>query len=221
MHTNMRTHITSHTVSPVPSNYLIFYVRTLFYSKFDYKLCRMNATMSDCLVNCHENRRSMVATVTPSDTHPSSISHYDPSISPDTYTLVETHNTSDLRHSSRACQAPPHHWNFKIQHASSSSFRTHYPLQRYLSYSRSSNSYHSLLTNTSLLLDPAIYEQAWHNPQWVSAMDFEIKGLQDNEPWSIVLVPPNQWPIECKWVFKIKYHADGIIECHKAWLFIE
>ncbi|KAL5724899.1 hypothetical protein ACHQM5_008106 [Ranunculus cassubicifolius] len=47
-------------------------------------------------------------------------------------------------------------------------------------------------------------------------MEVEIAALERNHTWCLVSLPSNQKPIGCKWVFKIKYHADGSIERHKA-----
>lgn len=47
-------------------------------------------------------------------------------------------------------------------------------------------------------------------------MKSEIQALEDNNTWSMVTLPPGQQPIGCKWVFKIKYNADGSIERYKA-----
>lgn len=47
-------------------------------------------------------------------------------------------------------------------------------------------------------------------------MNSEIQALEDNHTWSMVPLPPGHRPIGCKWVYKIKYHADGSIERYKA-----
>ncbi|XP_004293019.1 PREDICTED: L-type lectin-domain containing receptor kinase IX.1-like [Fragaria vesca subsp. vesca] len=93
---------------------------------------------------------------------------------------------------------------------------TRYPLQRYISYSGLSSNYRSFVNNISQLVEPANYEQASRDPQWVAAMNTEIQALEDNGTWSMVPLPLGQRPIGCKWVFKIKYHSDGTIERYKA-----
>lgn len=37
-----------------------------------------------------------------------------------------------------------------------------------------------------------------------------------SKTWSIVYLPPRKRPIDCKWVYKIKFNADGSIERYKA-----
>ena len=51
---------------------------------------------------------------------------------------------------------------------------------------------------------------------WVEAMQREIVALQSNETWELVDPPPDASIIGCKWVFKLKYKADGTLERHKA-----
>ena len=34
--------------------------------------------------------------------------------------------------------------------------------------------------------------------------------------WKLVDLPPNVKPIGCRWIYKIKYHADGSIEIYKS-----
>lgn len=133
-------------------------------------------------------------------------------------------NLPDLRRSSRPSRPPSHLRDFQTYHAAVlepdvSSFPpsgTRYPLQRYVSYSGLSDNYRSFVHNISRLVEPATYEQARHDPNWVAAMSSEIQALEDNKTWSMVPLPLGQRPIGCKWVFKIKYHADGTIERHKA-----
>jgi hypothetical protein len=86
-------------------------------------------------------------------------------------------------------------------------------LQRYVSYSGLSDIYRTFVNNISLLVEPTTYEQACHGPNWVAAMNSEIQALEENKTWSMVPLPLGQRPIgcNCKWVFKIKYHADGTI----------
>lgn len=47
-------------------------------------------------------------------------------------------------------------------------------------------------------------------------MGAEIAALEANNTWAITSLPPNKHHIGCKWVYRIKYRADGSIERYKA-----
>lgn len=47
---------------------------------------------------------------------------------------------------------------------------------------------------------------------------FEFDALQQNGTWSLVPVKPHMNIIGGKWVYKLKYRADGSIERYKAHL---
>lgn len=47
-------------------------------------------------------------------------------------------------------------------------------------------------------------------------MKDEIKALEDNETWTLVLLSNGKRPIECKCVYKVKYIFDGSLERYKA-----
>jgi hypothetical protein len=53
-------------------------------------------------------------------------------------------------------------------------------------------------------------------PHWREAMEKEFLALQDNGTWNLVPLVPGMNLIDSKWVFKVKLHADGSIECYKA-----
>ncbi|RVW13591.1 hypothetical protein CK203_091908 [Vitis vinifera] len=40
--------------------------------------------------------------------------------------------------------------------------------------------------------------------------------LEINGTWSILSLPPGKHPVGCKWVYKIKFRADGTVKQHKA-----
>jgi hypothetical protein len=44
----------------------------------------------------------------------------------------------------------------------------------------------------------------------------ELTALLKNHTWDFVKLPSHKKAIGCKWVFKLKLHADGTIERHKA-----
>lgn len=46
-------------------------------------------------------------------------------------------------------------------------------------------------------------------------MENELQALAITHTWDIVDFPHGKKPIGCKWVFKIKFKADGSIERYK------
>lgn len=47
-------------------------------------------------------------------------------------------------------------------------------------------------------------------------MKQEISALKDNGTWTVMQLPPSKKAIGCRWVFKIKYKADGQVDRFKA-----
>jgi len=46
----------------------------------------------------------------------------------------------------------------------------------------------------------------------------EIVALEENNTWIVTDLPPGKHPIGCKWVYNVKYKANGSIERYKACL---
>lgn len=63
---------------------------------------------------------------------------------------------------------------------------------------------------------PKGFKSASKHPHWCHAMSEEIQALHHNHTWTLVPRPPNTNVVGSKWVFRIKYHADGTIDRHKA-----
>jgi histone deacetylase 1/2 len=66
--------------------------------------------------------------------------------------------------------------------------------------------------------EPRSVEEVLTSKHWKKAMDLEYDALMKNKTWH--LVPPRKGinVIDCKWVFKIKYKADGSLDKYKGWL---
>ena len=47
-------------------------------------------------------------------------------------------------------------------------------------------------------------------------MEAEMEALKKNGTWEKCTLPPGKKPVGCKWVFTIKYKADGSVERYKA-----
>jgi hypothetical protein len=50
------------------------------------------------------------------------------------------------------------------------------------------------------------------HPGWCKAMSDELLALEQNNTWIVIDLPPGQSTIDCKYVYKTKFHADGTIE---------
>jgi hypothetical protein len=56
-------------------------------------------------------------------------------------------------------------------------------------------------------------EQAWRD-----TMAEEIKSIEDNNTWCLIMLLPSHRPIGLKWVYKVKKGSEGEIVKHKAHL---
>ncbi|KAL6347334.1 hypothetical protein AAG906_016787 [Vitis piasezkii] len=77
----------------------------------------------------------------------------------------------------------------------------------------SSSAFISIISST---FEPKTYKQAVSIPHWQTAMTDEIKALEHNKTWDLAILPPNKTAIGCKWVYRVKFKADGSVERYKA-----
>ncbi|RVW82043.1 Retrovirus-related Pol polyprotein from transposon TNT 1-94 [Vitis vinifera] len=52
--------------------------------------------------------------------------------------------------------------------------------------------------------------------EWKDAMREEMSALEKNKTWEIVERPKGKNIVDCKWIFTLKYKANGSLERHKA-----
>ncbi|RVX09768.1 Retrovirus-related Pol polyprotein from transposon TNT 1-94 [Vitis vinifera] len=50
------------------------------------------------------------------------------------------------------------------------------------------------------------------------AMKEELDALTKNHTWDLITLPPGQYVVGCKWIYKIKTRSDGSVERYKAHL---
>jgi len=67
-------------------------------------------------------------------------------------------------------------------------------------------------------VEPHTYEETVKNPNWIEAMNKEIRALLENKTWHLTELPPDKTPIGCKRIYKTKYKLSGLIEKYKAQL---
>ncbi|XP_062099863.1 uncharacterized protein LOC133805717 [Humulus lupulus] len=69
-------------------------------------------------------------------------------------------------------------------------------------------------------IEPRSFKEAMQDEGWHEAMQKEIAALEANGTWEMTVLPPHKKALGSKWVYKIKYHADGQVECLKARLIV-
>ncbi|GKE21954.1 ribonuclease H-like domain-containing protein [Tanacetum coccineum] len=57
---------------------------------------------------------------------------------------------------------------------------------------------------------------AFNDPNWQHAMNEEYSTLIKINTWTLVPQPPDSNIVRCMWLFRHKYHADGILSRYKA-----
>lgn len=97
---------------------------------------------------------------------------------------------------------------------------TPYPLDNSLSSEQFSTNYQAFLGIIMSAVEPRSYAKAILDEKWRFAVTHEIDSLEDQGTWTFEALPPGKKAPGCKWVFKIKFRADGTIEQYKARLVV-
>ncbi|XP_074271100.1 uncharacterized protein LOC141595025 [Silene latifolia] len=97
---------------------------------------------------------------------------------------------------------------------------TPFPISHYLTYDKFSTKHKAFLTAVTKHHEPSFFKDAIQVPEWRDAMKQELGALEKNQTWTLEPLPPNKKAIGSKWVYKIKYNADGTIERYKARLIV-
>ncbi|KAH9656598.1 retrovirus-related pol polyprotein from transposon RE1 [Citrus sinensis] len=96
------------------------------------------------------------------------------------------------------------------------SSRVKYPMSHFVSNHRLSESNQSFVNQLSVVSIPNSVQEALKDSKWKVAMNDEMRSLQKNQTWELVDLPPGKKPVGCRWIYTIKYKADGSIERYKA-----
>ncbi|KAL0298583.1 UNVERIFIED_CONTAM: hypothetical protein Sradi_6518100 [Sesamum radiatum] len=91
-----------------------------------------------------------------------------------------------------------------------------HPLAHSLSYHYLSPNYRAISASLSCVSIPNTYCEALRHPPWKMAMDEEMSALISRETWEPVDPSPNADVVSCRWVFTLKFRADGTLERYKA-----
>jgi hypothetical protein len=125
----------------------------------------------------------------------------EPVIAPDTHELSSTSQDTDdlpiaLRKQTRSC--------------------TLHPISKFVAYDTLSSKFKAFVSNLDSTEIPRNIQEALGSPKWRKAVMDEMKALETNETWDVMELPRGKRPVGCKWVFNVKYKADGTIERYKA-----
>lgn len=147
----------------------------------------------------------------PAISHPESVTTELTKLLPSSYT----------RRTSTRYFKPPICLKDYLTKGSKSNFAYLYPIFDHVSYATLSPPYCVALTACSSVYEPTFFTQDFMDPKCIEAMKSEIIALEDNNTWTIVDLPLGKHLIGCKWVFKVKYLASGVVERYNARLVVK
>lgn len=89
---------------------------------------------------------------------------------------------------------------------------TPYPIAHYVNCEKFSPRHRVFLAALTANKEPSSYAQALKDGRWREAMKKEINALENNGTWTVEDLPPGKRAIGSKWVYKVKYNSDGLVE---------
>ncbi|XP_049934544.1 retrovirus-related Pol polyprotein from transposon RE1 isoform X1 [Nymphaea colorata] len=93
---------------------------------------------------------------------------------------------------------------------------TLHPISGHLSMDRLTPMYRQFVKGLSAIALPQNPMDALSDPKWAAAMQEEMDALQSRGTWTLVTPSVDAAIVGCRWVFTIKYRADGSIDRYKA-----
>ena len=167
----------------------------------------------------HESKFLFHNTPLPSVTHdifsgcilPTLVSSSSPKISISSTSPSLQVDSTHIRH-------PPYLQDYHCYSTIVESSSTSHLLSQVLSYHKLSSTHTTFVCALSSHVEPASYAHAIDILEWQIAMADELRALKSNKTWFVVSLLHGKHPVGCKWVYKIKYLADGSINCYKAHL---
>lgn len=90
----------------------------------------------------------------------------------------------------------------------------------FIDSSKFSSRYKSFLAAVTSEEEPVHFRDAVAFKEWCYVMGTEIDALEINKTWNLTTFPLVKKAIGCRWVYKIKYRADGLIERYMARLVV-
>nr|CAN65095.1 hypothetical protein VITISV_011639 [Vitis vinifera] len=93
---------------------------------------------------------------------------------------------------------------------------TQHPIGNFISYDKLSPTFRAFTSSITEIPVPRNIQEAFKYPKWKAVVDEEVRALEKNGTWEITDLPRGKKPIRCKWIFTIKYKADGNVDRYKA-----
>lgn len=91
-----------------------------------------------------------------------------------------------------------------------------YPLANHVSFHRFCPPHKKFLQDLNNIPIPRNVLEALKKKEWKEAMREEMCALEKNNTWELVKRPSGKNIVDCKWIFTLKYKADGSLERYKA-----
>lgn len=90
----------------------------------------------------------------------------------------------------------------------------------YVTCDKFSDKHKYFLASVTTATEPNRYSEAIPNPKLHEVIRQEIHALEKNKTWELTKLLAGKHALGSKWVYKIKYKADGSIERYKTRLII-
>ena len=74
-----------------------------------------------------------------------------------------------------------------------------------------SSKHKSFLSSLDFKTIPKSVEEVSQNHNWIQAMQEEMRALEKNQTSEMVPRLKGTQPIGCRWMFNVKYNADGTL----------
>lgn len=95
-------------------------------------------------------------------------------------------------------------------------YPTPYPISSVLSYENLNPSYQSYTLAYTLEREPHNFKEAMASGMWTKSVNVELVALEENRTWDVVSLPIGKNVVGCRWIFTLKFNADGNSERPKS-----